>query len=92
MNYGNSEEILGKIGVSDFNIITKFLPYLVMKKTFKHGLKKFFNSLNKLNLDNLYGLLIHNSSNLKDKNIDDIYSVMRALKLKGLVKKIRSPL
>ena len=89
MNYGNSEKILGKIGVKDFNIITKIPTIPSNEKDIQAWIEtKFFNSLNKLNLENVYGLLIHNSSHLKDKNIDDIYSVMKALKLKGLVKKI----
>ena len=72
MNYGNSEEILGKIGVNDFNIITKIPTIPSHEKDIQAWIEtKFFNSLNKLNQENVYGLLIHNSSHLKDKNIDE---------------------
>ena len=64
-NYGNSEEILGEIGVSKFDIITKLpiLPY--SHKSVKDWV--LFNvedSLKKLKLNSIDTLLLHNPEDL----------------------------
>lgn len=65
INYKNCHNLLGKIGVSDFKIITK----IELKKNFSEYqfLKSIEKSLNDLKVDNLYSILIHHQNNLINK-------------------------
>ena len=89
MNYGESEEILGKIGVNDFNIITKFssIPRNLNEEQ-KSIEEMVFNSLKKLKVKNFYALLYHNAEELIKENNHEVLQSLIKLKSKGLIKKI----
>ena len=86
--YGESESILGNIGVKRFNVITK-LPKLPCNKNFEESILKCTQqSLSNLKLEFLYGLLVHNAESMLSKQGEGIYKSLVRLKEEGLVKKI----
>ena len=64
-NYGNSEKVLGNLGINTFDIVTKTSS---LKLGLNNVLKSFRKSLRNLNLDHVDGLLIHDVNDIKDKN------------------------
>ena len=90
--YGNSEENLGKIGVNNFNIISKINKLSKAQLKNKHLQKDILDniktSLKKLKIKKFYGLLLHNSLDLNCKRGFDIYSAMIEAKKQKLTKKI----
>ncbi len=79
--YGESESVLGRSGVKQFDIITKFLA-----KSADECTSQMASSLAKLNCDHVYGFLSHNISQLIDN--PSIWSAMLELKEQGKTKKI----
>jgi aryl-alcohol dehydrogenase-like predicted oxidoreductase len=83
--YGNSEKVLGKIGVNDLQIVTK-------TKSLQLGVDKvlqsFYQSLTDLNVTSVDGLLIHNIDDTKDKQFDTLYKELDKLKQDKLINKI----
>lgn len=79
--YGKAEEILGKIGVNYFNIVSKF-----NSKNKNEIYSNLELSLKKLNTKSLYGYLAHKPSMILE-NLD-IWNIMNDLKDFGKVKKI----
>jgi len=83
--YGNSERVLGGVGVDDYQIITK-------TTSLKHGvdevIKGFYQSLKYLNQKSIDGLLIHDINEVNDKEFDDLFERLNELKQQGLVNKI----
>ena len=75
--YGNSEKLLGEIGVNDFHIITKTAP---IKLGVSNVIKSFHQSLSNLNTSTLDGLLIHNINEVKNKKFDILYKELLKLK------------
>lgn len=82
--YGDSEDTIGKI-VSDnkynFNIITKVSKEANIDNDVE-------NSLKKLRLESIYGVLIHNTSVLFDSRRKDIYKKLLSKKHSGAIQKI----
>ena len=85
MSYGNCEKILGDIGVSNFNLITKLPPIpnnlLKIESWITDNLNR---SLNNLCVSKLYGLLLHNSGDLTGKFGKQYYQCLLNLKKKIL--------
>ena len=83
--YGNSEQVLGEIGVNDYQVVTK-------TTSFKNGvdevIKGFHQSLNDLNIGQVDGLLIHDINEVKDKEFNDLFKQLNELKRQGLANKI----
>lgn len=71
--YGESETMLGNLGVEKFNIVSKIL-----------GKDKIEASLENLNIQNLYAVLLHNENEINKEN----YAKLETYKTQGLVKKI----
>ena len=84
-SYGNSEEVLGSIGISDFQIITKTIP---LKNGVDEVIKHFQQSLTFLNKSSVNGLLIHNIIEIEHKNFNTLFKELTELKRQGLVNKI----
>lgn len=80
--YGNSEEVLGQTGVHQFDVVTKLNPAELQKLSIKEQIQ---NSLQKLNLANLYGVLFHNAESALT-NPESVYSLQK-LKEEGFVEK-----
>jgi hypothetical protein len=87
--YGNSEFVLGEVGVSDFNIVTKLPAYHPTELgPFNWATQTCLGSLGRLNVSVLYGLLLHRPSQLFEPEGQEIYRAMIRLKDAGRVKKI----
>ena len=60
--YGESERILGEIGIDDFNVVTKLPPAPENQADIrKWAIDNIYSSMKKLNVSSLYALLLHNS-------------------------------
>ena len=89
INYGDSEKVLGNIGVDEWNVISK-LPAIPKKcndieSWIDNEVKK---SLDLLKLPYLYAILIHNPDDINGANKEYIISGLMKLKKIGKVKKI----
>jgi aryl-alcohol dehydrogenase-like predicted oxidoreductase len=83
--YGNSEQVLGEVGVNSYRIITKTTP---LKNGVDGVIKDFHQSLDNLNIGQVDGLLIHNIDDVKDKRFGDLFHKLNVLKEEGLINKI----
>lgn len=89
ISYGDSEAVLGKIGVSEFNIVSK-LPDLP-ESCADIGLwveEQVQSSLMRLGVSSLYGLLLHRSENLLGHFGKELIDALNRTKSSGLVNKI----
>lgn len=91
--YGDSERLLGAClnSVSNFSIVTKSIPLKKGDVKSEDVVKveaAFQDSLRKMGQSSVYGLLVHQSSDLLCPGGDYLYSTLRRLKDDGLVKKI----
>ncbi|MFA6051875.1 MAG: aldo/keto reductase [Methylobacter sp.] len=87
--YGESEQRLGEIGIQGWQIISK-LPAIPDDCTdILHWVAEAVDgSLQRLNVNSLYGLLLHRPQQLMEKNGDELYHALQQLKQDGLVQKI----
>ena len=83
--YGNSEKVLGMIGVNDFQIVTKTTS---LELGVDKVLQSFYQSLTDLNATSVDGLLIHNIDDTKDKQFATLYKELDKLKQDKLINKI----
>jgi aryl-alcohol dehydrogenase-like predicted oxidoreductase len=83
--YGDSEKVLGEIGVNNFQIITKTTP---LQLGVDNILQSFHQSLADLNVASVDGLLIHNINDTKDKKFDSLYKELDKLKQDKLINKV----
>jgi aryl-alcohol dehydrogenase-like predicted oxidoreductase len=88
--YGDSERIIGKIGILDFKFVTKLppLPKIEVANISFWVEDQIKLSLKRLGIQSLYGLLIHRSEDLLSDKGDKIVNALNNLKSRGLVKKI----
>ena len=87
--YGDSERILGEVGVSKFNVVTKLPP--IPKDTRDVALwlnNQVQSSLKKLRVESLSGLLMHKSSDLFKTSNAVLFDSLCKLKDDGVVNKI----
>lgn len=87
--YGDSEKVLGKIGVKKFNVVSKL-----------HGLpescadidswvdEQVEGSIGRLGIPSLYGLLLHRSENLLGNSGKKLIDALNRVKSDGLVQKV----
>ncbi len=87
--YGEAEEVLGRIGVSDFFIISK-LPRFDQTEKFLDGwvLNKIQDSLIRLDVPSLYGLMLHAPDDLLGPYGAKIVRELLHAKTMGLVERI----
>jgi len=83
--YGNSEQVLGEIGVNNYRIITKTKP---LENGVDEVINGFHQSLDNLNVGQVDGLLIHNIDDTKDKQFNILLDRLNELKREGLINKI----
>ena len=83
-DYGKSEKVLGEIGVNDFQVITKTVS---LEKGVNSVIKSFKKSLDYLEVERLYGLLIR-AKDIQEKKIDYLYNQLTNLKQDKLIEKI----
>ena len=89
IGYGESEQRLGEIGVQDWQIVTK-LPAIPEDCTdIYHWVNNAIDeSLHRLKVSNLYGVLLHRPQQLMEKGGDRLYFALQKLKDDKIVKKI----
>ena len=87
--YGESESVLGKIGVEHWQVISK-LPTLPSENIDVNAWvnESVKDSLKRLGIPRLRGLLLHNSQQLLGPHGKELYQSMTALKEQGKVDKI----
>jgi len=89
IGYGESEDALGKIGVSTFKVVSKLLPLAESVTDIAEWvLRETESSIARLKLNGLDGMLLHRSSDLHGPQGHKLYAAMQKLKSSGLVKKI----
>ncbi len=88
--YGNAEQVIGKLLSSNqlqdqFNVMTKFQK---LSLTTLLGIQSdFFTSLRKLNSEKIYGVLVHDASDLLSEEGTALYKFICDLKQKGFIEK-----
>ena len=89
IGYGKSEKVLGALGVAQWELISK-LPtktlYNVDVARWVHNSVK--DSLKRLGVPHLYGLLLHDSHQLLGHNGEELYQSLISLKEQQLVQKV----
>jgi len=87
--YGDSEEILGEIGVSKFHVVSK-LPYPPQNHTNIDSWveKQVEISLTRLGIKSLYGLLLHRSQSLLGVAGKKLINALNRVQSCGLVNKV----
>ena len=87
--YGNSEKILGDVGVDNFNIVTKLPPVPKATKDIALWLNnQVQSSLQKMQIKSLSGLLLHESSDLIKASNLELFNSLSKLKDDGIVSKV----
>lgn len=89
ISYGNSEACLGEVGVSDWKVISK-LPAIPDEcgDIFEWVSDSVNDSLQRLNVNNLYGLLLHRPQQLLELNGEELFNALEKVKKSGLIQKI----
>lgn len=89
ISYGDSESCLGNVGTDCFKVVTK-LPGIPNNckeiKSWLHG--QIEMSLQRLRLNSIYGLLLHQPDQLHGKNSTELIKVLKELKDDGVIKKV----
>ena len=87
--YGESEKVLGALGVAKWELIsklpTKVPDHLDITQWVHNSVK---DSLQRLGVTSLYGLLLHDSQQLLGNNGEELYRSLVALKDQQLVNKV----
>lgn len=87
--YGDTEKILGSLGVSSFNIITKIPSPNEAVGNIKDWVHNTISrSSTNLGVKQIYAVLIHNTKDLYSKNGTEMLSALEHLKSIKLIKKI----
>jgi aryl-alcohol dehydrogenase-like predicted oxidoreductase len=86
--YGDSESILGNLGVTDWKVITK-LPFMpdVVSDVRAWVFQNVHESLSRLNSKRLYGLMLHSPMQLLEPQGQALFYALETLKAEGLVEK-----
>jgi len=87
--YGNSESVLGKVGVNQFNIVTKLPPIPKDVRNIDLWVNTHINSsLRKMRIERVSGLLLHRSADLFEAPKRQLIDSLCKLKDDGVVNKI----
>ena len=87
--YGESEQYLGSFGVTNFNVITKLPCIPEGCADIKNWIMEEVDaSISRLNITNLYGLMLHRPEQLLGPYGEEIMLALLSLKKSGTVQKI----
>lgn len=87
--YGDSEQRLGEIGVADWKIVSKLPPLPLNCDDIPGWVEsRLAESLQRLNIAKLYGLLLHKPLELLEPRGIKLYRSLKNLRRVGLVRKI----
>jgi aryl-alcohol dehydrogenase-like predicted oxidoreductase len=89
-SYGNAHKILGDLQSKKFNFVTKLpLPPKKTKSLKNWCISTIIKAKKKLKIDHIYGLLIHDTKILENKNnANEIYEALNILKKKKIINKV----
>ena len=86
IGYGLAERRLGRVGISGFKIITK-LPKIDPTNNISQYIEdEIYKSLENLNVESLYGLLLHNPSDILSSQKNTIIDTIEKLKENKIIK------
>lgn len=86
--YGNSEQVLGAVGMSQWRVITKLPPLPDdISDVAAWAEEQVIASLNRLGISRLYGLLLHRPELLLGPHGNSLLQVFESLKAQGKVQK-----
>lgn len=89
IGYGASEQVLGTIGVRNFDVVSKLPPLPAsVADVGDWVLRKTEAALVRLKVGSLHGLLLHRSDDLHGSQGPALYVAMKQLRSNGLVKNI----
>ncbi|MBT4764575.1 aldo/keto reductase [bacterium] len=83
--YGNSEQVLGKIGVDKCQIITKTSS---LENGIEQVINDFYQSLERLKINKVAGLLVHDFHDIQHPQFNDLFKQLKDLKQQGIIQKI----
>lgn len=89
ISYGNSETVLGEIGISGWNCISKLQP--IPQNVYdidKWVTTQVTNSLKRLKLESLHALLLHKPQDILGQKGKSLLHTLKNLKTRGLIKNI----
>jgi aryl-alcohol dehydrogenase-like predicted oxidoreductase len=88
INYGNSEALLGQAGVGQFRVVTKLpeIPADVDASAWVQ--EKVQQSLQRIGIGKLYGLLLHRADQLADSRANEVVNALAEVKARGWVEKV----
>lgn len=87
--YGDSELVLGKLGVQGWNVVTKLPAVPEGCPDVAHWVRsQLHESLKRLGLQHIHGLLLHRPGQLLECGGGDLYAALQTLKTEGLVAKV----
>jgi aryl-alcohol dehydrogenase-like predicted oxidoreductase len=87
--YGDSEQILGKLGVNYFKVVTKLPALPVGICNIEEWINKQIEaSLDRLGLNSIHGVLLHRSENVLGNAGSQVIQSLQRLKSQGLTQKI----
>jgi aryl-alcohol dehydrogenase-like predicted oxidoreductase len=87
--YGNSEEVLGKVGVANWRVVTKIPRFNIPPANIRSWVLNYVqNSLETLDVDSMFGLLLHDASALLKPGGSELVQALLEVKGAGLVDNI----
>jgi len=86
--YGESETHLGELGVADFKVVTKIPPFPLNHSNIEVWIRgQLAGSLDRLNADSIYGVLLHRSQDLLGPHGKIISRLFEQFKSEGVIEK-----
>jgi aryl-alcohol dehydrogenase-like predicted oxidoreductase len=87
--YGDSERILGELGIAEWQVVTKLSAVPASCGDVVSWVQdQIRQSMERLHVGQLHGVLLHRPSQLLQSNGDDLYVGLQSLKDQGLTNKI----
>ena len=86
--YGDAEQVLGQVGVDDFKVVTKFMPFCGSVPTIAELISEIQSSCLRLKTDKLHGVMFHRASDLLTFSIQDYQILLENIRDLNLVEKL----